>query len=98
MNEKKPNFNERHPELQAGEMWLANDVGSANYERNPHFEYGYETARLGEVAYHRDGRRLEGYRPVFVQFWEHQMKAAMLAQGTARARRTPSGLGTAPSN
>ena len=64
MSPKQSNFNDRHPELRAGEVWLANVAtdGDLVFGNLP-----YQTKRLGEKAYSSSGMEIADGRPVFVQ-------------------------------
>lgn len=52
-----------HPEQQANEKWVGNSKASM-----PEHLSGFETARLGDVAYDIDGKRLspDQVRPLFI--------------------------------
>jgi hypothetical protein len=63
---KKRNYNETHPELEEGEMFLTNSVDE-NYTR-----IRWNTKRRGMQAYTIDGELLTGFIPVFVQKKEYE--------------------------
>jgi len=80
MHKKKQNrggFNERHPELETGEVWFVNIMllphfSSEVNERSivdawSDLANRYKTVRLGKVAYDRHGKGLPELRPVFIQ-------------------------------
>lgn len=60
-------FNETHPELYDGEIFLG------NFKTKDFFQCGWKTKRMGKIAYCKDGKPLgaasgaSGYYPVFVQ-------------------------------
>lgn len=58
-------FNNSHPELQMGEVFLANISLGDYYSEWEHIVW--KTKRMGEVAYSIDGRLVNGLRPVFAQ-------------------------------
>ena len=66
MSEKKQNYNETHPELRAGEMFLTNCI-SIDYSI-----IGWSTKRTGRQAYTIHGEELTGFMPVFVQRSEYE--------------------------
>ena len=52
-----------HPEMQEGEVFLTNFfLGISHLE-----DIGWQTKRLGDVAYHNDGTAVPNARPVFVR-------------------------------
>jgi hypothetical protein len=55
------NFNERHPELRQGEVWITNEF------EHDSWQVTLATARRGEVAYSILGKPIAGGRPVFAQ-------------------------------
>ena len=57
------NFNEKHPELRPGEVWITNEF---EHESDA-FHVNLSTARRGEVAYSVLGKPIAGGRPVFAQ-------------------------------
>lgn len=70
--EKESGYNAKHPELRDGEIWLTNvqNLGSDDYSR-----IGWETKRLGNIAYTLDGEVILSskssiMRPVFVKLQE----------------------------
>jgi hypothetical protein len=66
MNGKNRNYNKTHPELRDGEMFLTNCV-EETYD-----PIGWNTKRMGAVAYTTGGVPLPKYRPVFVQRKEYE--------------------------
>jgi len=62
----KGNYNETHPELKEGEMFLSNN----SFEEYTHI--GWKTKRLGIQAYTIDGEELTVLRPVFVRNEEYE--------------------------
>ncbi|MBE9592839.1 MAG: hypothetical protein IMF19_05105 [Proteobacteria bacterium] len=66
MIEEKRNYNERHPELEVGEMFLTH-CRSEDY-----IEIGWISKRMGVVAYTPRGVPLPKYRPVFVLRSEYE--------------------------
>jgi hypothetical protein len=61
-------FNETHPELLEGEMFLSNQFGlSENAQQNPFFvRLQYPSKRFGIIAYQRNGVKLKNAQPVFI--------------------------------
>jgi hypothetical protein len=55
------NYNKNHPELRKGEMFLTN-VDEEGFRR-----IGWQTKRIGEIAYDSGGNILQGHFPVFIQ-------------------------------
>jgi hypothetical protein len=51
----------RHPEADADEIWIGN-MFAVDFPK-----VGWETKRMGEVAYEARGRRIANFRPVFVK-------------------------------
>jgi hypothetical protein len=85
---KKPFFNENHPELQEGEMFLTNIIPDHRIlmisaegrlfvpSQNSWESIGWESKRLGDAAYDIYGNPIENYRPVFIKKWEHEEACA----------------------
>ena len=73
-------FNDKHPELQPGEVWLTNSLeGFADVGMPDSSGIGFKTKRLGNIAYTKSGEVAKGYSPVFVQKSEldaHRTKTA----------------------
>lgn len=67
MPRKNQGFNETHPELMEGEMFLHNVFGNDDWE-----SLRYKTKRLGIQAYTREGVPLRDPRPAFVQRTEFE--------------------------
>lgn len=59
-------YNETHPELRKGEMFLTNGV------LETYVQIGWKTKRRGRRAYSKKGEPLLEYRPVFVQRSEYE--------------------------
>ena len=68
-SEQKINYREQHPELRTGERRLTN-VGVENVGQ----EIGYQSKRVGKVAYDIQGNVIEGMVPVFVLKEEYNKK------------------------
>ncbi|MBC7471887.1 MAG: hypothetical protein H7196_01275 [candidate division SR1 bacterium] len=70
----KISYNDHHPELREGEMFLTNlYAGYYKGVDEQHFhEIQYKTARLGWKAYDHKGNYLFNTQPVFVKKWEYQ--------------------------
>jgi hypothetical protein len=67
MIEEKRNYNETHPELREGEMFLSNYMlDNFDFKR-----IGWHSKRKGRQAYDVEGTELTGYIPVFVQKEEY---------------------------
>lgn len=66
MIEEKRNYNERHPELEVGEMFLT------NCEWEVYNSLKWISKRRGGVAYTASGVPRPGYRPVFVLRSEYE--------------------------
>lgn len=65
MPDKSFGFNEKHPELQDGEVWLAN-VRQSTFDGR----LGWKTKRIGKQAYNDKGDPIPptyGLFPVFAQ-------------------------------
>jgi len=75
-SEQKINYREQHPELRTGEKWLTN-VGVENAGQ----EIGYQSKRIGEVAYDIEGNVVEGLVPVFVSKEEYDKKTTPTDMG-----------------
>lgn len=55
--------NEKHPELQEGEVWLTNmDPQDDTWDH-----IGYATKRMGRIAYSTEGQLIPGMVPVFAK-------------------------------
>lgn len=75
------NFNENHPELKPGERFYEN----RRQEEAEKLLQRFTTARIGEVAYHADGRTLvaavgagmKDFVPVFVNDKEYLLKEVL---------------------
>jgi len=61
-------YNEQHPELRPGEVWLANGDVSGRQSIK------YESMRVGWQAYDIHGKPVRGLRPVFVSKKEYEEK------------------------
>ena len=66
--QKNINHNEKHPELEEGEMFLRN-VG---YDPYDYTRIDWKTKRKGHRAYTINGEYLKGMTPVFVQRKEYE--------------------------
>ena len=67
-------FNQTHPELREGEIFLCNVGGNFDVFRDrfmPIHEVfdsiGWKSKRIGSVAYTRDGKPIKNMRPIFVE-------------------------------
>ena len=67
MIEEKRNYNETHPELREGEMFLTNTLDNYDYMR-----IGWHSKRRGRQAYSIHGEELTRGIPVFVQRSEYE--------------------------
>ena len=66
----KNTFNETHPELQVGEMFLTNVTKSFGYI-NPNYNLiGYKSKRKGNVAFTIFGKIINDTYPVFIKISE----------------------------
>ena len=63
------NFNETHPELLDGEMFLTN-IYKYNNELH-YYSIGYNTKRKGNIAYTTDGEISKHSFPVFIDKKEY---------------------------
>lgn len=61
------NYNNTHPEMEEGEMFLTNCV-RADYD---YARIGWKTKRRGLQSYTVSGEALKGYAPVFVKKEEY---------------------------
>lgn len=68
MIKEKEDYNETHPELSEGEVFLFNGV-SKTYD-----PLKWDTKRMGAVAYTSRGAVLPKYRPIFAQRKEYEEK------------------------
>ena len=66
MIENERNYNETHPELKEGEMFLTNSPPDG------YINIGWETKRMGRQAYTIYGEELSGFTPVFIQKKEYE--------------------------
>jgi len=66
MSEEKRNYNETHPELRAGEMFIG------NFMSDEYSGIGWSTKRTGRQAYTIHGEEQTGFMPVFVQRSEYE--------------------------
>lgn len=66
MIEEKRDYNETHPELEEGEMFLTNCTW------DEYIRIGWQTKRKGRKAYSRQGKGLFGLSPVFVHRKEYE--------------------------
>jgi hypothetical protein len=76
---EKPNFNETHPEIEPGEVF----VGNIYHNSDPKWSRltrTYQSCRPGIKAYTAGGQVLPNHRPVFVFRWEYDRVAAKTAQ------------------
>lgn len=70
-DESEVSFNDTHPELREGEVFLFNASDIPPYpDEDPFVLCRLETKRLGTVAYKKDGTPLLNTRPVFGMKWE----------------------------
>ena len=60
------NYNETHPELKEGEMFLTNSMP------DDYIRIGWKTKRKGIQAYTIDGEKIQLLAPVFVQKEEYE--------------------------
>lgn len=61
-------FNQNHPELMEGKMFLANLVHTSKTDFNGEFNaVPWKSKRLGNKSFTWDGKPLEQCRPVFMQ-------------------------------
>lgn len=66
-------FNQNHPELMTGEMFLTNSAS------NDFRHIGHKTKRVGLIAYDIYGNVVSGLKPVFVQKQEYEEKLILIA-------------------
>ena len=66
MIEEKRNYNETHPELREGEMFLTNTTNE------DYVKIGWISKRRGNHAYTIHGTEIKWYAPVFVQKKEYE--------------------------
>ena len=59
-------FNDKHPELQEGEMLILNEQENSN-ALVTFASLTYKTKRYGEVAYDCNGNVLQNTKPVFIK-------------------------------
>ncbi|MEK7511707.1 MAG: hypothetical protein AAB575_01705 [Patescibacteria group bacterium] len=59
-NSEKQFDQQKHPELQEGEIWVTNS------DMNE-LKVGWKTARVGTIAYNSSGEVVEGLKPVFAK-------------------------------
>ena len=74
MSAKK--FNDKHPELRPGEIWITNALpGRFMDGREDIASMDWKTKRVGNQAYDSLGKPIDpttGYRPVFIQKSERE--------------------------
>ncbi len=59
-------WNENHPEIMEGEMFITNEFDVFVYN-----EIRWKTKRMGKIAYDINGKFLYGWFPVFIQKKEY---------------------------
>jgi hypothetical protein len=66
-------FNDNHPELRKGEIFLANIYVGYNpgIDDQKFGEIKYKSARLGWTSYDVEGNYLSNFQPVFVRKWDY---------------------------
>ena len=82
MNASTKDFNETHPEMEPGEVF----VGNIYHNSDPKWSSltrTYQSCRPGAKAYTADGKVLKGHRPVFVFRLEYERVAARAAKSAS---------------